>query len=333
MKKRILSVLTMLVMAVSLFGVLPSITASAVIGQASIKFHIKEGYVMTYRKLINGKSAKYFYDSNGNKILYQCSNGSWEKYTYDSDGHELSYEDSDGRWRKSTYNSNGNNISYETSEGVLKTNTYTYHSNGEIETQLEEYSDGVWCKHVYDSNGNNIYSEDSYGNCEEARYVKIDSEEFKNYIYNTPSDNIPSDNKKTSSSTQQTKKPTTKATRNANQVLKDKMAAKKAMKQAKLTSHKVRSKSRKKISVVWKKVKKAKGYQVQVSTNKKFKKSKIIFKKDVKKTKLKIKNKKIKSKKKYFVRVRAYAEYKDINNKSVRVYSKWNRKLRKVKVK
>ena len=163
MKKRILSVLTMLVMAVSLFGVLPSITASAVIGQASIKFHIKEGYVMTYRKLINGKSAKYFYDSNGNKILYQrsdglwekytydsngnkilyqCSNGSWEKYTYDSNGHELSYEDSDGRWRKSTYNSNGNNISYETSEGVLKTNTYTYHSNGKIETKLEEFGDG-----------------------------------------------------------------------------------------------------------------------------------------------------------------------------------------------
>ena len=124
-----------------------------------------------------------------------------------------------------------------------------------------------------------------------------------------------------------------KTTRNPAAVKKDKAAAKKAMKQAKLTSLKVKSKAKKKINVTWKKVKKATGYQVQVSTNKKFKKSKIIFKKDLKKTKLTIKNKKIKSKKTYFVRVRAFATYKDTNNKTIRVYSKWNKQLRKVKTK
>lgn len=105
------------------------------------------------------------------------------------------------------------------------------------------------------------------------------------------------------------------------------------MKQAKILKLTVKSKSKKKINVSWKKVKKAKGYQVQVSTNKKFKKSKIVLTKNLKKTKLNIKNKKIKSKKTYYVRVRAYAAYKDKNNKAVKVYSKWNKKLRKVRVK
>ena len=113
----------------------------------------------------------------------------------------------------------------------------------------------------------------------------------------------------------------------------NKKAAQKAMKQAKLTSLKVKSKAKKKINVTWKKVKKAKGYQIQVSTNKKFKKSKIIFKKDLKKTKFTIKNKKIKSRKTYYVRVRAYATYKNKNNDIKKVYSAWNKKLRKVTVK
>ena len=120
-------------------------------------------------------------------------------------------------------------------------------------------------------------------------------------------------------------------TRNASQVAKDKKAAQKAMKQAKLNTLKVKSNAKKKINVTWKKVKKAKGYQIQVSAKKNFKKA--IFKKDLKKTKLTIKNKKIKSKKTYFVRVRAYATYKDKNGKAIKVYSKWNKKLRKVKVK
>lgn len=125
----------------------------------------------------------------------------------------------------------------------------------------------------------------------------------------------------------------TASTRSANAVKKDKLSAKKAMNQAKIRKLKVKSNSKKKINVTWKKVKKAKGYEIQVSNNKKFKKNKIILKKTLKKTKLTIKNKKIKSKKTYYIRVRAYAEYKNINNKTIKVYSKWNKHLRKIKVK
>ena len=137
---------------------------------------------------------------------------------------------------------------------------------------------------------------------------------------------------KTTNTTATTAK-TTKATRSAKAVKKDKSAAKKAMKQAKITKLTVKSNAKKKINATWNKVKKAKGYEVQVSTNKKFKKSKIIFKKLTTKKKLTIKNKKIKSKKTYYVRVRAYATYKDKNNVVQKVYSAWNKKLRKVKVK
>ena len=107
--------------------------------------------------------------------------------------------------------------------------------------------------------------------------------------------------------------------------------AENAMKQAKITKLTVKSKAKRKITVTWKKVSKANGYQVQVSTNKKFKKSKIILTKTTSKKKITIK--KLKSKKTYFVRVRAYATYKDSNGKPQKVYSSWIKKTRKVKVK
>lgn len=122
-----------------------------------------------------------------------------------------------------------------------------------------------------------------------------------------------------------------KATRSNADVIKDKKAAQKIMKQAKITKLTAKSKAKKKVTVSWKKVKKAKGYEVQISTKKNFKKS--VFKKFTAKTKLNIKNKKIKSKKTYYVRVRAYATYKDKNNVIKKVYSKWIKKIRKVKVK
>ena len=125
----------------------------------------------------------------------------------------------------------------------------------------------------------------------------------------------------------------TKATRSKEAVAKDKAAAQKLMKQAKIKKLTVKSKAKKKITVTWKKVKKAKGYEVEVNTNKKFKKSKKVLSKLTSKKKLVIKNKKIKSGKKYYVRVRAYATYKNANNTAVKVYSKWNKQLRTVKVK
>lgn len=120
------------------------------------------------------------------------------------------------------------------------------------------------------------------------------------------------------------------AKRSAQQVAKDKAAAQAKVSQAKITKLTVKSKAKKKINVTWKKVKKAVGYQVQVSTKKNFKK--ITFNKFTTKKKLTV-TKKLKSKKTYYVRVRAYATYKDVNNVTKKVYSKWNKKLRKVKVK
>ena len=152
---------------------------------------------------------------------------------------------------------------------------------------------------------------------------------------NNPSDSSGSGNPSGSNNpsvTTPTAAPTTAAPakRSAQQVAKDKAAAQAKVSQAKITKLTVKSKAKKKINVTWKKVKKAVGYQVQVSTKKNFKK--IIFNKFTAKKKL-IVTKKIKSKKTYYVRVRAYATYKDVNNVTKKVYSKWNKKLRKVKVK
>ena len=120
----------------------------------------------------------------------------------------------------------------------------------------------------------------------------------------------------------------TKATRSPVQVTKDKNNAQKTMNQVKITSLKAKGK-KKKIVVSWKKVTKAVGYEVQVAKNNKFKKA--IVDKFTMNKKIIIKN--LKSRKTYYVRVRAYATYKDANNKPQKVYSKWINKARKVKVK
>ncbi len=80
------------------------------------------------------------------------------------------------------------------------------------------------------------------------------------------------------------------------------------------------------ISVEWKKVSGVKGYQIQVATDKKFKKNKktVTIKKQ-KTTKTTVK--KLKAKKKYYVRVRTY---KIVNGK--KVYSSWS-KVKSVKTK
>ena len=80
------------------------------------------------------------------------------------------------------------------------------------------------------------------------------------------------------------------------------------------------------ISVEWKKVSGVKGYQVQVATDKKFKKNKkTVNIKKQKTTKTTIK--KLKAKKKYYVRIRTY---KIVNGK--KVYSSWS-KVKSVKTK
>ena len=84
--------------------------------------------------------------------------------------------------------------------------------------------------------------------------------------------------------------------------------------------------AKKAIAVEWKKVSGVKGYQVQVATDKKFKKNKKTA--TVKKQKTtKVTIKKLKAKKKYYVRIRTY---KTVNGK--KVYSSWA-KVKSVKTK
>ena len=109
--------------------------------------------------------------------------------------------------------------------------------------------------------------------------------------------------------------PTTTPTTAAKAVSKPKSAKIKKVKAAK-----------KAVSVEWKKVSGVKGYQVQVATDKKFKKNKKTA--TVKKQKTtKVTIKKLKAKKKYYVRIRTY---KTVNGK--KVYSSWS-KVKTIKTK
>lgn len=75
MKKRIFSLLTTLVLVVSLVGVVPAVTASA----------MEYADVMTSLSPSEGYVKSYVYDEGGN----------WRKYTYDLNGNRTSYEDSE----------------------------------------------------------------------------------------------------------------------------------------------------------------------------------------------------------------------------------------------
>ena len=84
--------------------------------------------------------------------------------------------------------------------------------------------------------------------------------------------------------------------------------------------------AKKAVSVEWKKVSGVKGYQIQVATDKKFKKNKkTVTVKKQKTTKVTIK--KLKAKKKYYVRIRTY---KTVKGK--KIYSSWS-KVKTVKTK
>ena len=101
---------------------------------------------------------------------------------------------------------------------------------------------------------------------------------------------------------------------------------KKAASKPKSTNTKKIKAAKKAVSVEWKKVGGVKGYEIQVATDKKFKKNKktVTIKKQ-KTTKTTVK--KLKAKKKYYVRIRTY---KIVNGK--KVYSSWS-KVKTVKTK
>ncbi len=98
------------------------------------------------------------------------------------------------------------------------------------------------------------------------------------------------------------------------------------VKKPKATKIKKIKKGKKSFKVTWKKIKGVSGYQIQYSTNKKFKKKikgkKYVVKKvSVKKAKTTKKTiKKLKANKKYYVRIRTYKVVK-----GKRVYSKWSK--------
>ena len=122
----------------------------------------------------------------------------------------------------------------------------------------------------------------------------------------------PSEPSTTPSTTQPTTKPST--TKNTETV------------KPKKTSIKKLSKGKKKFTVTWAKVSGVKGYQIQYSSDKKFKKNnKSVTVTKQKTTKATVK--KLKSKKKYYVRVRTY---KTVNGK--KIYSSWS-KVKSVKTK
>lgn len=122
----------------------------------------------------------------------------------------------------------------------------------------------------------------------------------------------PSEPATTPSTTQPTTKPST--TKNTKTV------------KPKKTSIKKLSKGKKKFTVTWAKVSGVKGYQIQYSSDKKFKKNnKSVIVTKQKTTKATVK--KLKSKKKYYVRVRTY---KTVNGK--KIYSSWS-KVKSVKTK
>lgn len=122
----------------------------------------------------------------------------------------------------------------------------------------------------------------------------------------------PSESATTPSTTQPTTKPST--TKNTETV------------KPKKTSIKKLSKGKKKFTITWAKVSGVKGYQIQYSSDKKFKKNnKSVTVTKQKTTKATVK--KLKSKKKYYVRVRTY---KTVNSK--KIYSSWS-KVKSVKTK
>ncbi len=84
-------------------------------------------------------------------------------------------------------------------------------------------------------------------------------------------------------------------------------------------------KGKKSFVLQWKKMKNISGYEIQISTNKKFKKAKKVKIKNIKTTKLTVK--KLKKNKKYYVRIRAYRTYNGKNS-----YSAWT-KTKSVKTK
>lgn len=118
-----------------------------------------------------------------------------------------------------------------------------------------------------------------------------------------------------------TEKASETSSKSGNSLVKKKTVVKK------ISKVKIKS-AKKKLILFWKKNKTVSGYQVQISTSKKFKKAKT---KELKKSKNKYIFKGLKNKKRYYIRVRAYVIYNNIAGKKQRKYGKWVAKNKKTK--
>lgn len=96
---------------------------------------------------------------------------------------------------------------------------------------------------------------------------------------------------------------------------------------AKVKSFKAKA-GKKKLSLSWKKVSGAAGYQIQVSQKSSFKKAKTI---SISKSKKSYTKKGLKARKVYYARIRAYKTYKDTSGKTQKVYGKWVKISKKTK--
>lgn len=150
-----------------------------------------------------------------------------------------------------------------------------------------------------------------------------------NYTTTTTTTSTPTTQPPATSSMQPTTKPTatkaSKPTKNAKKVSGNWVDSK--YKKASISKL---SKGKKAITVKWKKVSTIKGYQIQLATDKKFKKNKktvTISKQKTTKTTVK----KLKAKKKYYVRIRTYKNVK-YQGKTIKVYSSWS-KVKTIKTK
>ena len=82
------------------------------------------------------------------------------------------------------------------------------------------------------------------------------------------------------------------------------------------------------VKVSWKKVKGAKGYQIQISQYKNYKKARTV---NVKKSKVSYMFKKLKKNTKYYIRIRIYIGTVRAGESKKMVYGKWKKATQKIK--
>ena len=269
---------------------------------------------------------KYSYISNGDKThTVRCTNNCGIKYTencslqYNGENYICTY--CKARYEKETTTVKDNNTTahkHTWDEGKVTTaptctttgiKIYTCTSCGATRNEnvdkTEHYYNKIVIPATSTNEGYTIYE------CNNCHYSYI-----TDYTKKLEEPQTSSKNNITTAAT--TKPSTTKKQRTYESI--EKTSYKKvANTKPKNTSIKKLKKSKKAIVVNWKKVSGIKGYQIQVATDKKFKKNaKTVVVKKQKTTTATIKH--LKSKKKYYVRIRTY---KTSNNK--KVYSSWSK--------